>query len=147
MMVIPHTCVNAAAGRLFKRPGTAFAAGILAHALLDLAPHKDVSAHAAEGLAAGLMLGIVGTSCGFRSAPFWCAVGGVLPDVEQVLPWTNPKLGKRRWFPTHNRRLHSLPVPGMRSWRMSLLAQSKVSMAALMAVVVSCHQERPQSCH
>ena len=143
MMVVPHTCVNAAAGRWFKRPVTALAAGILAHALLDLMPHKDVSAHAAEGLGAGLMLGIVGTCCGFNSASFWCAVGGVLPDVEQVLPWTNPQLGKRRWFPTHNRRFHSLPVPGAKEWRLSLLAQSTISMVALMAVVVSCHQERP----
>lgn len=140
MMVIPHTCVNAFAGRFFRRPASAFMAGILAHALLDLVPHKDVAAHNAEGLAAGLMLGIVGTSCGFGSTPFWCAIGGVLPDVEQVLPWTNPKLGKRRYFPTHNGRYHSLPVPGARGWRMSLLTQGAVSMAALMSVVAWCRR-------
>ncbi len=140
MMVIPHTCVNAIGGRFLKRPLTAFAVGVAAHALLDLVPHKDVSAHSAEGLAAGLMLGIVGTSCGFNSGAFWCAVGGVLPDVEQVLPWTNPKLGKRRWFPTHNGVFHSLPIPGMRQWRVGLLTQGVVSMAALLAVVASCRR-------
>ena len=71
--------------------------------LLDLIPHKDVSAHKAEGLLVLIMLGLVGTSCGLKSPAFWCAMGGVLPDVEQVLPWTDPKRGHRRWFPTHNR--------------------------------------------
>lgn len=138
MMVVPHTCVNAIAGRFFKRPGSAFVAGVVAHGLLDLLPHKDVSAHKAEGLAAGLMLGIVGTSCGFNSPAFWCSLGGLLPDVEQVLPWTDPKRGRRRWFPTHNGVHHSLPLPGRSDWRLSLLAQGTFSLAALLAVVASC---------
>ncbi|MHB0867268.1 MAG: hypothetical protein ACYC6B_06895 [Thermoleophilia bacterium] len=140
MMAIPHTCVNAAAGRLFDRPVTALAAGIAGHAILDLVPHKDVSAHAAEALMASLLLGIVGTSCGFRSAPFWCAVGGVLPDVEQVLPWTDPKRGRRRWFPTHSRRLHSWAIPGRRDYRVDLLTQGALSMAALMIAITRCRQ-------
>lgn len=140
MMVIPHACANAAAGRLFKRPATALAAGILAHAALDLVPHKDVSAHKAEGLGAAIMLGIVGVSCGFKSAPFWCAVGGVLPDVEQVLPWTDPARGRRRWFPTHSPAFHSLPLPWAPRWRMSLLAQAAVSLTALIISSSRCRK-------
>jgi hypothetical protein len=140
MMVIPHTCINALAGRFIKQPASAFAMGIAGHAALDLVPHKDVSAHAAEGLMAGLMLGIIGTSCGFRSASFWCAVGGILPDVEQVLPWTNPKLGRRRYFLTHNRVLHSIPIPGKKEYRVGLLTQGAVSMAALLLAVARCRK-------
>ncbi len=138
MMLVPHTGINAAAGRLFRRPAAAFAAGVLAHALLDLVPHKDISAHKAEGVMVFFMLGLVGSSCGWNSPAFWCAMGGVLPDVEQVLPWTDPARGKRRFFPTHSRRLHSLPLPGARRYRTSLLIQSAVSLAALALAVSTC---------
>ncbi|MBE0429715.1 MAG: hypothetical protein IBX61_07555 [Thermoleophilia bacterium] len=140
MMVIPHACVNAAAGRLMKRPAAALATGVAGHALLDLVPHKDVSAHKAEGLLAGIMLGIIGTSCGFRSAAFWCAVGGVLPDLEHVLPWTSPARGRRRWFPTHSRRRHSLPLPGRRDFRVGLLTQGAISVAALAFTSTRCRK-------
>ena len=142
MMLVPHACVNAAVGRLIDKPLSAFAIGIAGHALLDLTPHKDISAHKAEGLAVALMLGIIGSSCGWKSGAFWCAMGGVLPDVEQVLPWTDPKRGRHRWFPTHNRRLHSKPLPGAPEWRVSLIAQSAVSAAALALATVRCRPGR-----
>ncbi len=131
MMLVPHACLNAAAGRLMKKPLSAFAVGVAGHALLDLTPHKDISAHKAEGLAVLIILGLVGSSCGWSSPAFWCAVGGVVPDVEQVLPWTDPKRGHRRWFPTHSRPLHSLAPPWAPEWRAPLLLQSVVSAAAL----------------
>lgn len=143
MMLVPHACVNAAAGSLFKRPLTAFAAGLAGHALLDLIPHKDVSAHKAEGLLVLIMLGLVGSTCGLSSPSFWCAMGGVLPDVEHVLPWTDPKRGHRRRFPTHNRPFHSLKVPGAPHYRVQLLTQSAVSMMALLFAMSRC---RPESC-
>jgi hypothetical protein len=138
MMLVPHACVNAAAGRLFRNPVTAFAVGVAAHALLDLVPHKDVSAHKAEGLLVLVMLGLVGSSCGVKSPAFWCAMGGVLPDVEQVLPWTDPKRGRHRWFPTHNRRYHSLQVPGAPEYRVPLMTQSVVSLATLLLATYKC---------
>jgi len=138
MMLVPHACVNAAAGRLFKKPVTAFVVGVVGHALLDLVPHKDVSAHKAEGMLVLVMLGLVGTSCGLRSPAFWCAMGGVLPDVEQVLPWTDPKRGRHRWFPTHNRRRHSLPVPGAPDYQMRLMTQSVISLTALLLATCKC---------
>jgi hypothetical protein len=141
-MLVPHTGINAAAGRFFRRPTTAFAAGVLGHALLDLVPHKDISAHKAEGAMVFLMLGLIGSSCGWSSPSFWCAMGGVLPDVEQVLPWTDPKRGRRRYFPTHSRRFHSLPLPGAPKYRTSLLLQSVVSMATLLMAISTC---RPRS--
>lgn len=143
MMLIPHTGINAAAGRLFRRPLAAFAAGVIGHALLDLVPHKDISAHKAEGAMVFLMLGIIGSSCGWRSPALWCAMGGVLPDVEQVLPWTDPARGRRRYFPTHSRRFHSLPLPGADEYRTSLFLQSAVSLAALGIAITNC---RPASC-
>jgi hypothetical protein len=143
MMLVPHTGINAALGRFFKKPMTAFAAGLLGHALLDLVPHKDISAHKAEGAMVLLMLGLVGSSCGWSSPSFWCAMGGVLPDVEQVLPWTDPARGKRRYFPTHSRTLHSLKIPGAPEYRTSLLLQSSVSAATLALALTSC---RPKNC-
>lgn len=138
MMLVPHTGINAAAGRLFRRPAAAFAAGVISHALLDLVPHKDISAHKAEGALVFIMLGLVGSSCGWRSPAFWCAMGGVLPDVEQVLPWTDPAKGRRRYFPTHCRRFHSLTIPGAGEYRTSLLLQSVVSLAALFVAINRC---------
>jgi len=141
MMLVPHACVSAAAGSLFKKPLSAFTAGLVGHALLDLIPHKDVSAHKAEGLLVLIMLGLVGSSCGISSPSFWCAMGGVLPDVEQVLPWTDPKRGHRRWFPTHNRSFHSLNIPGSPDFRVRLLTQSAVSMLALLFAMSRCQPE------
>ncbi len=143
MMLVPHTGINAAVGRLFSSPFAAFAVGVAGHALLDLVPHKDISAHKAEGTMVFLMLGIIGSSCGWSSPAFWCAMGGVLPDVEQVLPWTDPKRGRRRYFPTHSRRMHSRPIPGAREYRTSLLLQSAISLAALMIATTKC---RPDAC-
>ena len=145
MMLVPHACLNAAAGRLIKKPLTAFGIGVAGHAALDLFPHKDVSAHKAEGLAVLLMLGLVGTSCGWSSPSFWCAMGGVIPDVEQVLPWTDPKRGRRRWFPTHTRPRHSRPLPGAPDYRAPLLTQSVISLAALMLAVTGCSRGRCKS--
>ena len=138
MMLVPHTCINAAMGRLFRKPAAAFAAGVIAHAALDLMPHKDIAAHKAEGLLVATMLGIIGTSCGFKSPPFWCAMGGVLPDVEQVLPWTDPKRGRHRWFPTHNKKVHSVRIPAAPDYKIRLLMQSVVSMTALMIAIYNC---------
>ncbi len=137
-MLIPHACLNAAGGRLMKKPLAAFAAGVAGHALLDLTPHKDISAHKAEGLGVLIILGLVGSSCGWSSPAFWCAMGGVLPDVEQVLPWTDPKRGRHRWFPTHTPPLHSLAPPWAPRWRAPLLLQTAVSLAALGAAVAWC---------
>ncbi len=138
MMLVPHACVNAALGRMFRKPATAFAAGMVSHAVLDLVPHKDVSAHKAEGMLVLVMLALVGSGCGLKSPSFWCAMGGVLPDVEQVLPWTDPKRGHHRWFPTHNRRFHSLKIPGSPEFRVRLFTQSVVSAAGLLVAMAGC---------
>jgi len=142
-MLVPHTCLNAAVGSAFKKPLAAAVAGLAGHALLDLLPHKDISAHKAEGMAVLLLLGIVGSSCGWSSPAFWCAMGGVLPDVEQVLPWTDPKQGRRRYFPTHSPGLHSLQIPRAPRYRISLLEQTIVSGVSLAAVLLRC---RPGKC-
>lgn len=142
-MLVPHTCLNAAIGNLFRKPAAAAVAGLAGHALLDLLPHKDISAHKAEGAAVALLLGIVGSSCGWSSPAFWCAIGGVLPDVEQALPWTDPRRGRRRYFPTHRPGLHSLQLPQAPKYRVSLLEQTVVSAVSLAVVMFKC---RPDKC-
>lgn len=140
MMLVPHTCLNAAIGSMFRRPLAAAIAGVVGHAALDLVPHKDISAHKAEGMTVLLLLGVVGASCGWKSPALWCAMGGVLPDVEQVLPWTDPKRGRRRYFPTHNPQLHSLQIPGAPGYRASLLEQGVVSLVSLAVTLNRCRQ-------
>lgn len=142
-MLVPHTCLNAAIGSMFKKPAAAAVTGLVGHAVLDLLPHKDVSAHKAEGATVALLLGIVGSSCGWSSPAFWCAMGGVLPDVEQVLPWTDPKRGRRRYFPTHSPKLHSLQLPQAPRYRVSLLEQTVISAVSLAVVLFQC---RPRRC-
>lgn len=142
-MLVPHTCLNAAFGTMFTKPLAAAAAGVLSHAALDILPHKDISAHKAEGAAVILLLGIVGSSCGWRSPAFWSAMGGVLPDVEQVLPWTDPKRGRRRYFPTHAAKMHSLQLPQAPKYRVNLLEQTLVSALSLAVVLFQC---RPGRC-
>lgn len=142
MMLIPHACLNAAVGQLFKSPVKALATGVALHAVLDLVPHKDVSAHKAEGALVLIMLGIVGSSCGYTSPSFLCAVGGVLPDFEHVLPWTDVKRGRRRRFISHNQPFHSIRIPGAEEYRVRLLTQSLVSIAALMFAVSMCRGEK-----
>lgn len=142
-MLVPHTCLNAAIGGMFRKPLAAAITGVVSHALLDIMPHKDISAHKAEGAAVALLLGIVGSSCGWKSPPFWCAMGGVLPDVEQVLPWTDPRRGRRRYFPTHSAGLHSLQIPQAPRYRANLLEQSVVSAVSLGLVLWQC---RPGRC-
>ena len=146
-MLVPHACLSAAAGRLFKSPLAAFGAGVAGHALLDLVPHKDISAHKAEGAAVLLLLGLIGASCGYSSPAFWCAVGGVLPDVEQVLPWTDPDRGRRRWFPTHSRRLHSFKLSFAPHYRSGILGQSLVSAAVLFVAVSRCRPRTGRRLH
>lgn len=142
-MLVPHTCLNAAVGTMFKKPLSAAIAGIAGHAALDLVPHKDISAHKAEGMTVLLLLGIIGTSCGWSSPSFWCAMGGVLPDVEQVLSWTDPSRGRRRYFPTHSPGLHSLQIPQAPRYRASLLEQVVVSGVSLAVTLFQC---RPRRC-
>ena len=141
-MLVPHTCLNAAIGSMFKKPAAAAITGVVTHAALDLLPHKDISAHKAEGATVLLLLGIVGSSCGWSSPAFWCAMGGVLPDVEQVLPWTDPRKGRRRYFPTHSPRRHSLQIPGAPNYRSSLLEQTIVSATSLAITLLQCRSRR-----
>lgn len=142
MMLVPHTCLNAAIGSMFRSNGAAVVAGLVSHAALDLLPHKDISAHKAEGAMVLLLLGIVGSSCGWKSPSFWCAMGGVLPDVEQVLPWTDPKRGRRRYFPTHSPKRHSLQLPCAPDYRSSLLEQAVVSAVSLAVTLIHCRPGR-----
>ncbi|MFA6001897.1 MAG: hypothetical protein WC828_07260 [Thermoleophilia bacterium] len=141
-MLIPHACLNAAVGQLFKSPAKALVTGVALHAILDLVPHKDVAAHKAEGALVLIMLGLIGSSCGYTSPAFLCAMGGVLPDVEQVLPWTDPKRGRHRWFITHNKPFHSIRIPGAREYRVKLMTQSLVSITALTLAITMCRGKK-----
>lgn len=113
-----HALVGAVVGALVGSPIPAAVCGMASHALLDLVPHDDperlgpVFLDAAAALAV-LALGILAGSPGFVGG----ALGGVLPDVENV-----PDLVVKRWrptmrwpkvFPSHWHE-HQAPAPSAR---------------------------------
>jgi len=96
-----HALLGAAVGKALKRKEQAFLAGLFSHLLADLLPHRDLSP-AAETLFAITVTAALGASQGWNSPAFWGAVGGVLPDVENVVFYLRG--GGKHFFPTHSGR-------------------------------------------
>jgi len=101
MCIFTHVAAGALVGGLMQNPGAALVGGLASHALLDAIPHydhPDWRVELAGGLASLLLLALL---------PFgsWAAaiggIGGMLPDLENLLQ----KLGKMRCdqfvFPSH----------------------------------------------
>ena len=78
-----HAGVGAALGSLFKRRGSAFAAGVVSHLVADALPHKDFKPAIEVPLMAAAMAAI-GKWRGVDSPEFWGAIGGITPDVEHA---------------------------------------------------------------
>jgi hypothetical protein len=95
-----HALVGATVGRWIGAPATAFAAGMLTHAMGDVLPHRDlkITAEAPLLLAA---LGLIAWRYGVRSPELAGATGAVLPDVENAAWMTGLMPRDRVIFPTH----------------------------------------------
>lgn len=110
MMAAVHALVGAAAGRRAGRRRTALAAGVGTHLVGDLIPHRDYPL-AVELPLLLLALGLLSARHGARSAAFWGALGGVLPDVENGLHQIGLVPERAKLFPTHNGVLpHGRPI-------------------------------------
>lgn len=105
MTAITHLAVGAALGSFTDSRGLGFALGLVGHIPLDLLPHYELermwvdAAAVVAVLVAMLALGLGGTPV------FWGAVGGVVPDVENLLWRTGILPGGGKVFPGHSPRL------------------------------------------
>jgi hypothetical protein len=97
-----HALSGAAIGALLRRPGRAFVAGVISHGVLDCVPHRDYER--STGLAPdilGLLAVLWFAVRSGRPEVVAGAIGGLIPDIENVLPDTEtgmPKLFPSHWF-------------------------------------------------
>jgi hypothetical protein len=97
-------------GRFLRKPLPALAAGVASHAVLDYLPHRD-SWHPVwrvidGGLTAAVF--VFALSVPRRDAAFIGAVGGLLPDVENI-PRRNGAFESKKVFPSHRFRHETRP--------------------------------------
>jgi len=119
--VLAHMAVGGALGSLVDGRAAPFALGLGSHILLDVIPHYEFEKIWIE---AAIVVGVLGTmiAAGFAgSAVFWGALGGVIPDIENLL-WRQGVLpGRWKMFPGHSRRLwrflpHGRALPVRHAW-------------------------------
>ena len=107
MITASHLLVGGAVGSLTDQPVLALALGVGSHALLDMIPHFDFRDYRRD-VALGAVVG-VGTIAaavirgGVHRGFLWGMIGGVLPDVENLVWQMGFMDEKRRVFPTHRR--------------------------------------------
>lgn len=100
MMGAIHTLIGGAVGSLMKSRTGAFLAGVASHAPSDQVPHKDFPA-GVEGAAFAAALLYIARRHGLNSPAMAGAIGGILPDVENVLVWLGLMQEGDMVFPTH----------------------------------------------
>lgn len=99
MIQLAHVASGALAGRTRGGILDALLAGVAAHGAMDLVPHGEVHDDAFEAATAAAGVLAIAARHGFASPVTWGAIGGVLPDLEHVLPrGIRPA---RALFPTH----------------------------------------------
>ena len=111
MCTLTHLAVGGAVGVWTENGALAFALGVASHVVLDAVPHYDIEDFRIDvGLTLAGFLVLLGL--GYWGTPvFWGAVGGVIPDVENLL-WSLGILKESQrvfpshtWFIRHGRRL------------------------------------------
>lgn len=95
MLVTNHVLVGALLGAAIGRPGTALAAGVVSHPVLDLLPHWGRPVSRQEFLTVAVVDGLCGlavlAAAAVRTPPRWRAavlagaLGGAFPDLDK--PW------------------------------------------------------------
>lgn len=140
MIQLAHLATGALAGRSCNGPVAALLAGIAMHGLGDITPHGEVDdVRFEEVTAVGGALAIA-LRHGFDAPVTWGAIGGVLPDLEHVLPKAIKP--RRDIYPTHRYpMLHSsngaLAIP---AW-----AQAILGGAVIGAIVAGRRRRRPSA--
>lgn len=121
MTVLAHMAVGGALGSLVDGRAAPFAFGLGSHILLDVIPHYEFEKIWVEvAIVAGVMGTLIAAGHG-GTGVFWGALGGVLPDIENLL-WKQGILpGRWKMFPGHNHRLrrfipHGRALPLTHAW-------------------------------
>jgi hypothetical protein len=96
---LAHVATGALAERHAGGALDALLAGITAHATMDVVPHGEVHDDAFEAATAVAGVLAIAARYGLRSPITIGAIGGVLPDLEHVLP--RRIRPARALFPTH----------------------------------------------
>jgi hypothetical protein len=113
--------VGGALGSLVDGRAAPLAIGLGSHIVLDVIPHYEFEKMWIEVVVVTGVLGALLVLGHGNSAVFWGALGGVLPDIENLL-WKQGVLpGRWKVFPGHNRRLrrfvpHGRPLPVRHAW-------------------------------
>jgi hypothetical protein len=131
MIQLAHVATGALAGRGRRGALDALLAGVAAHGVMDVIPHGEVHDDAFEAVTAiGGVLAIAARH-GATSPITWGAIGGVLPDLEHVLPRRiRPATAI---FPTHRwGRLH-----GWETKPLALPAWAQATLGGLVIGVVA----------
>lgn len=99
MSVYGHVAIGAALGAMTSHPLAALALGVAAHVPADLVSHRDLNRGVELFMAAAALI-LYTWLGGFALATALGAVGGALPDVENLI---RPRRRGvvRMYFPTH----------------------------------------------
>src|SRR5690606_33605041 len=101
-----HAGSGALVGANASGPIAALVGGVIAHGIGDLSPHGEIHDRPFE-----IVTGVIGplvlaSRLGWSSPIVWGAIGGMLPDVEHVIPKRMRSV--RGYYPTHRfASLHS----------------------------------------
>ncbi|HOP79759.1 MAG TPA: hypothetical protein PLU88_05205 [Armatimonadota bacterium] len=95
-----HASIGAALGAIIRKPGLAFAAGVVSHIIADILPHRDCPPKVEAALLTAT-LGFIIARYGINSPQFWGAAGAVSPDFEHLLLELGLIRPEDEIFPTH----------------------------------------------
>lgn len=131
MIQLSHIGTGALAGTQCNGPIEALLTGVTLHGLMDVAPHGEVDDMGWELVSAVTAIGALIARLGLRSPVVWGAVGGVLPDLEHVLP--KPVRSEEGLYPTHRIKwLHSSNTPlALPAWAQVVLGGAVVGAFAM----------------
>jgi hypothetical protein len=126
--------VGGALGSLVDGRAVPFALGLGSHILLDVIPHYEFEKIWVEAAIGVVVLGTMIALGHGDTAVFWGALGGIVPDIENLL-WRRGILPERwKVFPGHNRRLrrlvrHGRSLPIRHAWWQAGLVAASVFVA------------------
>ena len=133
MIQLAHVATGALAGRGRRGVVDALLAGIAAHGTMDLVPHGEVHDDAFEAVTAVAGVLAVASRHGVSSPVTWGAIGGVLPDLEHVLPRrirpTRAIFPTHRWGVLHGWETKPLVIP---AWAQAVLGGIVIGVVAML---------------
>jgi hypothetical protein len=102
MIVSLHVASGAAIGATVRSRRAAVGLGLLAHAVGDRIPHRDIESRRFELRSGAALLLVVALRRGLLDPATLGGAAAAVPDIEHVLPLPRP--GGRKLFPSHRFR-------------------------------------------